>query len=169
MYLIRPENVEEFAAIREVNELAFGRSAEANLVDALRRSGKVVASLIAIEDEKIIGHIFFSPVVIETPAQSIKIIGLAPMAVLPAFQKRGIGAALVNAGLDACKKSGHAAVIVLGHPHYYPRFGFVPASRFGIKSEYDVRDEAFMALELQTDALTNCAGMAKYQEEFNEL
>lgn len=169
MPFIRSEKPDDLTAIHRVNELAFGQPAEANLVEVLRRNGKVVISLVAVENDEVVGHILFSPATIEADDRIVNIVGLAPMAVLPAYQNRGIGSALVKAGLEECRKAGHAAVIVLGHPEYYPRFGFVPASRFGIKSEYDVPDEVFMAMELQAGALVGCSGVAKYQPEFSEV
>lgn len=169
MVIIRDEKDEDIPAIRVVNEQAFGRPAEANLVDALRRNGKATLSLVAEEEGQIVGHILFSPVTIESGRTEFYGVGLAPLAVLPEFQNRGIGSALVKHGLDRCREAGHSFAIVLGHPRYYPRFGFVPASRFGIKSEYDTPDEHFMAMELREGALHNQAGMARYQPEFNEL
>ena len=169
MLLVRTEQPEDLAAIHNVVEQAFqqafGSVAEANLVDQVRANGKAIVSLVAVENDQIVGHILFS----EATIDATTIIGLAPLAVLPSHQKQGIGALLTNAGIEACRAAGYTAMIVLGHPEYYPRFGFVPASRFSIKSEYDVRDEVFMALELQPGALANCSGVAKYQAEFNEL
>lgn len=167
--LIRPEQPTDIFAIHRVNELAFGQPAEANLVDTLRRNKKAVLSFVAVESDDVVGHILFSPATIEAHDRIVNIVGLAPMAVLPAYQNRGVGSALVKAGLDECRKAGQVAAIVLGHPAYYPRFGFVPASRFGIKSEYDVPDDVFMAMELQEGALSDCAGVAKYQPEFREV
>jgi Predicted acetyltransferase len=169
MILIRTEQPEDIAAIRRVNERAFNSPAEADLVDRLREHGKVTLSLVAVHETQIVGHILFSPVVIESTQQSIPAIGLAPMAVLPELQNQGIGSLLVKAGLDECRRSGHQIVVVLGHPEYYPRFGFAPASRYGIRSEYDVPDEVFMAMELQDGALIACAGTVKYQPEFNDV
>jgi putative acetyltransferase len=166
---IRPEQPVDVAAIRQVVEAAFGRAAEADLVDKLRAQGKAVVSLVAEMEGQIVGHILFSEVTVETNPRNIKLIGLAPLAVAPAHQRSGIGAHLTRAGLAACRAAGYDAAIVLGHPEYYPRFGFVPASRFGITSEYKVRDEVFMALELYPGALTECAGLAQYQPEFNEV
>jgi putative acetyltransferase len=169
MIQIRPEQPEDVAAIRYVNEHAFNRPAEADLVDKLRQHGKVTLSLVAVHESQIVGHILFTPVVIESTQRSTAAVGLAPMAVLPELQNRGIGALLVNAGLDECRRAGQRIVVVLGHPRYYPRFGFAPASRYGIRSEYDVPDEVFMAIELQPGALTGCAGTVKYQPEFNDV
>ncbi|MFN7927760.1 MAG: N-acetyltransferase [Blastocatellia bacterium] len=165
MILIGPEQPEDLAAIHAVVAQAFGQAAEAELVDKLRDNSKAIVSLVAVENAQIIGHILFSEVTIDATT----IIGLAPLAVLPSYQKQGVGTLLTNAGIAACRDAGYTAMVVLGHPHYYPRFGFVPASQFGIRSEYDVPDEVFMALELQPGALANCAGVAKYQVEFNEV
>lgn len=169
MPLIRPEQPADLTAIHYVVEQAFqqafGSVAEAKLVDQLRANCQAIVSLVAVENEQIVGHILFS----EVTLGDATIIGLAPVSVLPSHQKQGIGALLTNAGIDACRNAGYAAMVVLGHPEYYPRFGFVPASRFGIKSEYDVRDEVFLAMELQPGALANCAGVAKYQPEFSAV
>jgi putative acetyltransferase len=169
MVLIRPEKHKDIAAIRNVNEQAFGSPAEADLVDALRRNGKATLSLVAEDDGQVVGHILFSPVTIESGDARLVGVGLAPMAVLPELQNRGIGSLLVRHGLEACRQSGRQFAVVLGHPEYYPRFGFIPASQFDLKCEYDVRDEVFMAMELQDGALRNCAGIVKYQVEFNEV
>ncbi len=168
MLIVRNEKPEDIAAIREVNEKAFGQPAEANLVDALRANGKVTLSLVAVQDDRVVGHILFSPVAIESEKETLAAVGLAPMSVLPEFQNQGVGSRLVRAGLDECRKALHESVVVLGHPEYYPRFGFTPASRYGIKSEYDVRDEVFMIMELREGALAGRSGTVKYQPEFNE-
>jgi putative acetyltransferase len=162
---IRPENTGDFDMVRKVNIKAFGQESEADLVDALRKSGIPLISLVTEEDNKITGHIIFSPVTIDGCA-SISIAGLAPMAVLPEFQRKGIGSMLVKEGLKQCKQAGYSAVVVLGHPEYYPRFGFVPSSTYNIKSEYDVPENVFMILELPEGALKGCHGTAKYHENF---
>lgn len=169
MRVIRAEKPEDVAAIREVNERAFGGPLEAELVDLLRARGKAALSLVAVDDDRVIGHILFSAVTIERAEKSVHALGLAPMSVLPEFQNQGVGSMLVRGGLEECRASGHRVVVVLGHPDYYPRFGFAPASRYGIRSEFDVRDEAFMAVELYEGALSGCEGTAKYEPEFNEF
>jgi putative acetyltransferase len=169
MPLVRRERPEDIAAIRQVNEQAFGRPDEADLVDVLRARGKAVLSLVAAEGDRIVGHILFSPVTIDSGDRTFPAVGLAPMAVLPERQSRGIGSLLVKAGLEECRNAGYDCVVVLGHPGYYPRFGFVPASRYGIRSEYAVPDAAFMILAFREEALRDRAGVVKYQPEFHEL
>jgi putative acetyltransferase len=163
---IRPERPEDRDAIRHVNEEAFGQNQEAEIVERLRSRGTLTISLVAVQDKKIIGHIAFSPVTIESEGAIFEAIALAPMAVLPPYQRKGIGSQLVRAGLGECRQIGHELVVVLGHPAYYPRFGFVPASTYGIKSEYDVPDEAFMVLELRQGVFSGQGGTVKYQPEF---
>lgn len=169
MTVVRKESTADVPAIYKVNERAFGQPGEANLVDALRAKGKAVISLVAENDRQIIGHILFSPVTLEPANKELFALGLAPMAVLPEFQNQGIGSLLVRAGLEECRKQGCDFVAVLGHPTYYPRFGFVPSINFNIKSEYDVPDDIFMLLELREGALEGCSGVVKYQSEFGEV
>ena len=164
---VRPEKLENVSAIRVVNEQAFARAAEADIVDALRRNGKAILSLVAEDNGRIVGHILFSPVTIQSNETELTGAGLAPLAVVPDRQNQGIGSKLVEEGLRRLREAGHRFVVVLGHPNYYPRFGFFPASRFNIKSEYDVADEVFMAMELQEGALQDQSGIARYQQEFN--
>jgi putative acetyltransferase len=164
--LIRPEGPGDHAAVRRVNELAFSGPDEASLVDALRAAGAVTLSLVAETEGDIVGHILFSPVTIDTSAGTSAAVGLAPMAVLPERQGMGIGSRLVREGLAELGRRGHAAVIVLGHPAYYPRFGFEPASRFGLRWERECPDEAFMARELLPGALAGPGGVVCYRPEF---
>ena len=162
---IRAERPADIAAIRHVNALAFDTGTEANLVDALREQANPIVSLVAEEGEAMTGHILFSPVTLSSQPD-LRIMGLAPMAVVPARQRQGIGSALVRAGLDECRRIGAAAVVVLGHAEYYPRFGFRPASAFGLVSEYEVPDEVFMALELEAGALRGPGGTISYHPAF---
>ena len=126
MRLVRRERPEDVEAVRRVNERAFGRPDEARLVDSLRSAGKVVLSLVAVEDGQVVGHILFSPVTIESEGHTLPGVGLAPMSVLPEVQRHGIGSLLVKAGLSQCQNEGHAYVVVLGHPEYYPRLRLCP-------------------------------------------
>jgi putative acetyltransferase len=169
MIIVRPEKPEDIPAIRVVIEQAFGRAAEADLVDALRRNGKGILSLVAEEDGHITGHILFSLVTLQSDGTELTGVGLAPLAVIPDRQNQRIGSMLVEEGLKRLREDGYRFAIVLGHPHYYPRFGFIPASRFNIKSEYDVADEVFMAMELQPGALRDRSGIARYQPEFSQV
>lgn len=162
---IRAEKEGDLDAVRAVNTSAFETSAEADLVDVLRQRAKLVISLVAEENGKVVGHIMFSPVSL-SGHPSLKVLGLAPMAVAPEHQRKGIGSALVRAGIDQCRRSGFEAVVVLGHPDYYPRFGFSPSCHFGIDSEYDVPEEVFMAMELLPEALSGKTGKVKYHPAF---
>ena len=164
----RAERETDLDSVRAVNTSAFETPSEANLVEALRKQATPIVSLVAEEGDDIIGHIMFSPVSL-SGHPDLKVIGLAPMAVMPAHQRKGIGSALVRAGLEQCKQLGFVAVVVLGHPEYYPRFSFSPSSRFGIECEYDVPDEVFMAMELQPNALHGSTGKVKYHAAFSSL
>ena len=166
---IRNERPGDEAAIHAVVSQAFGRTAEADLLKSLRGNGRAVVSLVVDEEGQVLGQVVFSPVVIEADAGEHAALGLAPLAVLPAFQRLGIGSALVSAGLARCRDLGHTRVVVLGDPAYYARFGFSPAADFGIRYPSDVPREAFMALELVPGALDGCAGVARYSPEFDNL
>ncbi|MEG3968446.1 N-acetyltransferase [Microcoleus sp. T2B6] len=164
---IRTEKPEDVEAVRNINIAAFGRENEANLVDKLRGIASTF-SFVAVQSDRIVGHIFFSPVVVEGKcSRNLSIQGLAPVAVLPNYQRQGLGTLLIQHGLEECGRSGFHAVVVLGHPDFYPRFGFIPASRKGLGCEYDVPDEAFMVLELESGALQDCSGTVKYRSEFS--
>lgn len=168
MITVRAETSEDIDAVRLVNESAFGRAEEARLVDALRAATRPHISLVAEADGRVVGHIFFSPVTLETGNRGSVMFGLAPMAVLPEYQNQGVGSRLVREGLDECRRSGGGAVVVLGHPAYYPRFGLVPASAKGLRCEYPVPDEAFMVAELTHGGLSG-QGLVKYHPEFGNV
>jgi putative acetyltransferase len=167
--IIREESADDAGGIRLVNKAAFETDGEADIVDLLREKDKFILSLVAEIEGQIVGHILFTPASINYKEKSFDVAGLAPMAVLPKFQKKGVGKALVNKGLELMHNTTYDAVIVLGHPEYYPKFGFEPASKYHITFELDVPDEAFMLLELKQGVLKNINGIAKYQPEFNEL
>jgi putative acetyltransferase len=162
---IRPEASADVPGIRAVNTGAFETGLEADLVDALRQTAQPLVSLVADRGGQIVGHILFSPVTLSGQPDA-KIMALAPMAVLPNEQQRGIGSALVRDGLTRCINLGYGAVVVLGHRDYYPRFGFRPAGNFNLKSEYDVPDDVFMALELTPNYLQRNAGTIHYHSAF---
>lgn len=164
--IVRAETPADVPGVRRVNELAFGRPAEADLVDAVREAASPIISLVASVDDQVVGHVLFSPITIEGEQESFEALGLAPVAVLPDYQNRGIGAALIRSGLAECRRLGHDVVIVLGHPSYYPRFGFVTASTIGLRCEFEVPDEAFMVAELTPGALRGRRGVVHYPPEF---
>lgn len=164
--IIRPEQPDDIDAIRRVNELAFGTPAEAKLVDALRRANAILLSLVAELDGRIAGHILFSPVDIERKTGHDNAVGLGPVAVLPAAQRRGIGKALVQSGIEKIRVAGHGAIVVLGHPSYYSRFGFKSASEFGLCWEVPGHEEAFFAMELRPGFLGVRPGTVRYRPEF---
>jgi putative acetyltransferase len=165
---IRPEAPADAPAIRRVLEAAFPTPDEARLVELLRAAGHLLISLVAEEDEVIVGHIAFSPVGIDDAAGEEAGVGLAPLAVLPDHQRRGIGSRLVRDGLAACERAGYGFVVVLGEPAFYRRFGFDRADRRGLGNEYGA-DEHFMALELRGGAIPEGGGMVRYGPEFAEF
>jgi putative acetyltransferase len=167
--IIRQETSGDAKAIRQVNEEAFGQTEEVDLVDTFRRRDAFTLSLVALLADQIVGHILFTPVRVESGDSSFEALGLGPMAVLPAYQRKGIGSRLVQAGLEECRRAGHEVVVVLGHPEYYPRFGFLPAKRFGIRYEEEVPEEAFMLVELREGALAGRIGILRYQPEFGSV
>jgi putative acetyltransferase len=169
MCTIRRETLGDIPAIHHIHTAAFGRPNEAELVDALRRNNALTISLVAVKDGRLVGHIAFSPVTITSSTGTMEALGLAPMAVLPNYQRRGFGSQLVEAGLTACHYTPYGVVVVLGHPHYYPRFGFTPAKAWGIVWEHDTPKEAFMVHELREGALTQTKGVVKYRPEFQAV
>jgi len=168
MLSIRPETPEDIYAIRYVNEQAFGQKEEAGIIEKLRNRNALTLSLVAVQENEVVEHIAFSPVTVESKCAGFEAIALAPMAVLPAYQGKGIGSQLVRAGLEECRHLGHDIVVVLGHPTYYPCFGFVPAGPRGIDCEFEVPEEAWMVLELGEGALAGRGGIVKFQPEFKE-
>lgn len=165
---IREEIAEDYQAIFEINEAAFGRADEALLVEKLRARKAILHSLVAERHGELVGHALFSPIMIHGDNGVVTVVaGLGPIAVLPAYQKQGIGAALIDAGIRLCGEACYRLMIVLGHPGYYPRFGFQQAGLFDIACAYDVPGEAFMVLELEKGALDVVSGVAFYHPEFD--
>lgn len=167
--VVRPEQPGDRPTIRHVHSIAFGRLNEADLVEALRRAGALTLSLVAIKADRIVGHIAFSPVRIVSDTSTVEAIGLGPMGVLPACQRQGIGSQLVEAGLAACRQTDYGIVVVLGHPAYYPRFGFTPSKAHGIVWEHAVPEEAFMVQALTEGALARTQGVVNYHPEFDHV
>lgn len=170
MIHIRPENNADIPRIYQVTELAFRQNNESELINKVRSSEAFIPglSLVAVLNEQIIGHILFSKIHIQTAKGPKEVLSLAPMAVIPDHQQKGVGGQLIRAGLEEAAKSGFAGVLVLGHPGYYPRFGFQPAADFGIECPFPAPAEAWMALELIPGGLKNKAGMAVFPEVFND-
>jgi putative acetyltransferase len=168
MCLIRPETPADHAAIRHVHTLAFGQPNEADLVDALRRHQALTLSLVTVQDHHLVGHIAFSPVSIAS-STTPNALGLGLLGVLPTRQRQGIGSQLVESGLQACRDIGCGVVVVLGHPNYYPRLGFMPATPYGIVWEHDAPEEAFMVQELQEGVLAQIRGVVRYRPEFDAV
>jgi putative acetyltransferase len=152
--------------IRAVLEQAFGGPAEAGLVESLRRALPSPISLVAVEDCRVVGHIFFSPVTVVSSNATFDAIALGPMAVVPDRQNAGVGSTLVRAGLDECWRRGERVAFVLGHPKFYARFGFRPARPLGVDCEFSVPDEVFMVAELEPGALSGRTGTVHYRPEF---
>jgi len=169
--LIRSEDVRDRAAVREVNEAAFPADAEARLVDAMRGSGALLLSLVAEDEGPLVGHIAFTPVTLRPEeGRGEKLgMGLTPMAVRPEAQRRGIDSMLVREGPARLAAAGHGVVVVLGHPRYYPRFGFVPAARHGIRWEHPAPDEAFLVVGLSTGGIDGVFGVVRFRSEFDSV
>ncbi len=164
---IRKEEQGDRGAIRQLSMAAFDNGPEANLVDKLRVSCKDYLSFVAVEDGSVVGHILFTPATVE--GCSTAGMGLAPMAVLPSYQRKGIGSQLVRYGLEFLRKAACPFVIVLGHPEYYPRFGFELASTYRLICQWEgVPDDAFMVVIFDRAVLPESGGTARYLDEFNE-
>jgi len=166
--IVRPERPGDEAAIARVNDEAFGQADESRIVAAVRRNGHAAISLVAVSAGAIVGHILFTPVSLEPGDATFQGLGLGPMAVAPTLQRRGIGSELVTAGLVECAKAGCDVVVVVGHPEFYPRFGFRRGSAYDLRCEFDVPDEVFMAAELRPGALAGRRGVVRYLSEFSQ-
>jgi putative acetyltransferase len=165
---LRLETPADIPAIWEVERAAFGRNGEADLLDALRRGGGLALSAVAVREGVVIGHIAFSPVAIESDGPPAGALALGPLAVLPAHQRQGVGAALIRWALAECRRQGHGPVFLHGHPEYYPRFGFQPAGRLGFECPFPSPPEVFMVAELQPGARRS-GGKLRYRPEFDAL
>ena len=167
--IVRPETASDRDAVRRVHATAFTTPEEAALVDALRAGASPLVSLVADEAGDVVGHVLFSPVTLPDHPQ-LRLMGLAPLAVLPERQRRGVGAALTRAGLERCREIGVGAVVVLGHPAYYPRFGFVRADAFGIGCPFvDAPSDAWMLLEIAPGHLCGAIGTTRWHAAFDAL
>lgn len=171
MIKYRPEKDADRAAIFEINRLAFGQENEFRLINGIRESENYVngLSLVAEKDGEVVGHILFSKIHIESPNSDFAALALAPIAVRPDLQRQGIGSNLIIEGLKACKSMGYKSIIVIGHPNYYPRFGFSSAREKGLEAPFPVPDEVFMVLELVPGSLNGIEGIVKFPQEFDEV
>ena len=166
MIEIRDECPGDIAAIRDVNKRAFGQDQESNIVDALRSNGAALISLVATLDSRVVGHVMYSPLSVGGEVTGA---ALGPLAVVPEYQRQGIGTRLVEAGNRALKDKGCPFIIVVGHAKYYPRFGFRRASTHGITCEWEVPDDVFMLLVLDQARMQGVSGLAKYRHEFSSV
>jgi putative acetyltransferase len=165
------ETNDDLVSIREVVTAAFGQTDEAKLIEVIRNSQNFIPelSIVAVEDGEVLGHILFSAIGIEAQGQIVPALALAPLAVTPNCQRQGIGSQLIQNGLSKCRQLDHSIVVVVGHPHYYGRFGFQKASQFSLHSSISFPDEVFMVLELKPGALSNISGTVRYPAYFEEV
>jgi putative acetyltransferase len=167
---IRREQPGDLAAIRNVNDRAFGRPDEGAAIERLREACEELVSLVAVVDGRVVGHILFSPTRLDTEdGGELSGMGLAPVAVLPEWQRQGIGSELVRAGLATIRQTPCPFTVVLGHPTYYPRFGFEPAARHGIRCQWDVPEEAFMLLVMDRNTMRGASGVVRYRSEWDAV
>jgi putative acetyltransferase len=164
---IRPEQAADRSPIRALHQAAFGREDECRLVDVLRDADVVIASIVGVADDRVVGHALFSQVWIDSESGSVAIASLAPIAVLPGLQARGIGGALMRHGIAVCADKGYGALIVVGHPAYYPRFGFAADAVAHLESPY--AGGAFMGLDLRPGFLASTRGAVRYPAAFADL
>lgn len=172
---IRKETEKDYKLSETMVEKAFKNAEHSDhreqfLVAKLRKSDVFVPELCLVAEinEEIVGHIMITKLLIKDGDKKYESLALAPVSVLPEYQNKGIGSKLILQGLKISKEMGFKSVIVLGHDKYYPRFGFRPASNWGIKAPFDVPDESFMALELENGSLDGITGTVVYSKEFFE-
>lgn len=168
---IRSESPEDYDAVRNVNLTAFDTPTEADLFDAMRDTPEYVPelSLVAELDEQIVGHALFSEVTVEQETGELRALSLGPIAVLPDHQRQGIGSQLMEAGHQRGREMRYPFIVLIGHPWYYPRFGYVPARQYGLVTIWEVSDPVFMVCELEEGALEHAAGTIRYPEPFRNL
>ena len=162
---IREEQPTDIDAVRELNRQAFDQEQEGRLVDALRDAGAVTLALVAVSDDAVVGHILFSPLTVGAEEGA----ALGPMAVRPAYQRQGIGSQLVTQGLARLRQRRCPFVVVIGHPGFYPRFGFGPAAALGLTCDWEVPAEAFMVNVLNAELGGRLRGRAQYRAEFSTI
>jgi putative acetyltransferase len=163
---IRWETAVDAEKVYAVEAAAFGRPAEAELVQKLQQAGVDTISLVALLDDELVGHVLFSPVTVKSEAGVFTAVALGPVAVSPGYQNKGIGAELSRQGIEACREAGYELAFVLGHPTYYPRFGFMPSAPYGLHCQFDAPVEAFMVMELVPGALQGKQGTVYFHPLF---
>ncbi|GAA4468162.1 N-acetyltransferase [Nibrella saemangeumensis] len=169
-FIIQQEGLPDQSSVYEVIARAFEREDESRLVNRMRQSNAFVPelSLVAMYEQKIVGHILFSKIIIHNQLRITPSLALAPLAVEPDFQRQGVGSLLVREGLKRSRELGFTSVVVLGHEHYYPRFEFIPTTKWGIRPPFQVPAEVFMAVELVKDSLSGIQGTVRYPDDFFE-
>jgi putative acetyltransferase len=167
--IIRPEVADDATAVAAMVEQAFQGTKENRLIDSLRQNDAVALSLVAVVDDRVVGHILFSPVMVESDPECRTIVTLAPLAVHPDVQRCGVGSRLTREGLAQCREAGATAVVVIGHPEYYPRFGFTQAEQYGLSCSYIASNHpAFMVLELVPGGLDGKSGLVLFCPSFDD-
>jgi putative acetyltransferase len=171
MIEIRTEESKDYAIVKAINDRAFNGENEGILVEAIRNSVYFVPELclVAVKDGEVIGHILFSIVSIQTEDGDVPTLALAPMAVNPDYQNKGVGSMLVTDGLKRAEQMGYEHVVVLGHPAFYPKFGFIPSVTKGIESPFPVPEEVFMVYEIREGSLDRIDGKVVYPPAFNSV
>lgn len=169
--ILRPELVNDYGNITALNRIAFGQSKEGRLIIALRRNPHFTKglSLVAVIDGKLIGHILYIPVLIKGEGKVFRSLALVSVSVMPDYQRKGIGTALVNLGIEEARADGFDSLLVPVYSDFFSRFGFKPAFRFGIRPSLDVPGEVLFALELHPGSLIGVSGMVEYPPEFAEV
>ncbi|MGG0650468.1 N-acetyltransferase [Bacillus mycoides] len=174
MVTIRQEQKNDYRKTEEVVKEAFlneefSDKKEHELVKRIRECDAFIPELsIVAVDEEIVGHIMLSKITIEQDGTTVDSLALAPVSVAPSHQKKGIGGKLIGAALEKAKEPGYGSVVVLGHPEYYPKFGFKKASEWNIKAPFEVPEEVFMVMELTENALEGVEGVVQYSSAFAE-
>lgn len=175
MLTIREEEIKDYNEVEKVVEESFKTAEfsdkdEHNLVRRLRNSNEFIKelSLIAEEENKILGHVLLTKALIKAESTYYETLALAPLAVLPEYQKSGIGKNLMNKAIERARELGYKSIVVLGHENYYPKFGFEKASKYGVKAPFEVPDEAYMILELLPGGLNGVSGIVEYSKAFFE-
>lgn len=168
---VRGEKAADYADIYEINKLAFGREDEGRLIEDIRKTKNYEFgfSLVAVKEEKILGHALFSKAFVVHKGRRFKCLALGPMAVLPEHQRKGIGKALIAEGFERAKEVGFGAIVVLGDPAYFEQFGFKPSLVYKVRCSFSPSPEYFMVKEITRNAMRGIIGTVQYAREFLTL